>query len=381
MRRLALTLLLLLFGSTQLPAQMLVPNPWAGRPYSGPCDLATFTAWYGLRACSAAIAATGTQNAVDLVRNDAATCTGKIGKNGYLDVSVGTPCNGNTQTITAWNAAGAAHSCVASISGTTLTRTGSPCTIQVGDVLSGTGVTAGTYLVAIGTCPVGIGGSCTISVSQTVVAETITGAPYGMRLSKFYDQVAGNACTAATCDLSANGAQAYPLLILSGCGVYPCLADAANNMLLLSANNFTPSNASLSISTVANRAIGTQAVNLFNVNGADKIVSGGANTWTLAGSTGSFNATASDAAFHAANGVIATGTGNGVINIDGTETTGTTGSAGSAAAKPVISSASQSGQLFYVYEAGFKDNTAWSGSTRTALCRQQHTAWSIAGSC
>jgi len=65
-----------------------------------------------------------------------------------------------------------------SISGTTFTDTthGSG-TFAVGQVLSGTGVTAGTYIVSLGT---GTGanntGTYTVSASQTVTAQTITGA-------------------------------------------------------------------------------------------------------------------------------------------------------------------------------------------------------------
>jgi hypothetical protein len=68
-----------------------------------PGDIATYTMWWGLRAYSAAVAATGTQKALDLRRvSDNATCTALIGTNGDLDLTVGTPCNSSTQTVTAW---------------------------------------------------------------------------------------------------------------------------------------------------------------------------------------------------------------------------------------------------------------------------------------
>ena len=61
-----------------------------------------------------------------------------------------------------------------SISGATLTITAiTSGQIQVGDVLTGTGVTAGTYVTALGTGSGGVG-TYTVSASQTVASTTIT---------------------------------------------------------------------------------------------------------------------------------------------------------------------------------------------------------------
>jgi len=63
-----------------------------------------------------------------------------------------------------------------SITTTVLTVTGSPTgVIQVGMLISGTGVTAGTTITALGTGTGGTG-TYTVSVSQTVTATTITAA-------------------------------------------------------------------------------------------------------------------------------------------------------------------------------------------------------------
>jgi len=63
-----------------------------------------------------------------------------------------------------------------SISTTTLTVTGTPTgVIQVGMIISGTGVTAGTTITALGT-GTGGAGTYTVSASQTVTATTITAA-------------------------------------------------------------------------------------------------------------------------------------------------------------------------------------------------------------
>ena len=77
-----------------------------------------------------------------------------------------------------------------SISGTTLTvGSVSSGTIIAGMVLTGTGVTAGTYIVS------GSGSSWTVSTSQTVASTTITGTAYTFTISQ-------NATTAAGITLS-----------------------------------------------------------------------------------------------------------------------------------------------------------------------------------
>lgn len=65
-----------------------------------------------------------------------------------------------------------------SIAGTTLTVTATTTgTVQVGQVLSGTGITAGTYITALGT-GTGGAGTYTVSASQTVSSTTISTAGF-----------------------------------------------------------------------------------------------------------------------------------------------------------------------------------------------------------
>lgn len=70
--------------------------------YQGPGDIVSgATAFYSLRAYTAAIATAGTQNIVDLRRgSDNATCTVPIGTagNGFVDLTTQTPCAGATVT-------------------------------------------------------------------------------------------------------------------------------------------------------------------------------------------------------------------------------------------------------------------------------------------
>ena len=73
-----------------------------------------------------------------------------------------------------------------SISGTTLTvGSVSSGTIIAGQVLTGTGVTAGTYIVS------GSGSTWTVSTSQTVASTTITGTAYTLTLSQAATTAAG----------------------------------------------------------------------------------------------------------------------------------------------------------------------------------------------
>ena len=65
----------------------------------------------------------------------------------------------------------------ASISGTTLTVTGSPSGIALNQSIFGSGVTAGTYITALGT-GTGGAGTYTVNTSQTVSSEAMTSSNY-----------------------------------------------------------------------------------------------------------------------------------------------------------------------------------------------------------
>ena len=67
----------------------------------------------------------------------------------------------------------------ASISGTTMTVTGTPVgTLAVGQIINGEGVTAGTAITALGT-GTGAAGTYTVSVSQTVASTAMTSSQVG----------------------------------------------------------------------------------------------------------------------------------------------------------------------------------------------------------
>ena len=106
---------------------------------------------------------------------------------GITNLSTSTPYTYATSSVTTGTPAVMATS---SISGTTLTvGSVSSGTIIAGQVLTGTGVTAGTYIVS------GSGLSWVVSTSQTVSSTTITGTAYTFTISQ-------NATTAAGVTLS-----------------------------------------------------------------------------------------------------------------------------------------------------------------------------------
>lgn len=124
-----------------------------------------------------------------------------------------------------------------SISTTTLTVSAlTSGQLSVGSEISGTGITAGTYITALGT---GLGGTgtYTVSASQTVSSTTIT-AVYGLPLNVPYTWGApqegdGTASTAATAsatisaDLSAATAAAGATISIMG-AVLTCVASGAS---------------------------------------------------------------------------------------------------------------------------------------------------------
>ena len=110
--------------------------------------------------------------------------TNEVSYTGYARVPVTRDTNGWTvandsvapvNTVNFGQCTAYASVFTGSISGTTLTVTGTPTgTIAVGQYLSGANVTAGTYITALGT-GTGGAGTYTVSTSQTAASATISG--------------------------------------------------------------------------------------------------------------------------------------------------------------------------------------------------------------
>jgi hypothetical protein len=162
---------------------------------------------------SSATASAGTVTSVTKYNNTATlqaplSSFGSVGTSGFVLTSQGTGAppqwiaapvtsvndkTGAVQSVLTQGTSIGIASYTGSISGTTLTISGSPTgTVQVGQVIAGTGVTAGTYIVS------GSGSTWTVSVSQTVSSTAITtvgviftGIPsWAKRVSLVFNQLA-----------------------------------------------------------------------------------------------------------------------------------------------------------------------------------------------
>ena len=372
-------------GSLLSQAQTVSNIVFAGG-YVGPGNLGvTFTAWWGLRGYSTATTG-GTTPVVDLVRNDGATCTAYVSGTGSVDFSVKKSCNGNTQTVDTWNAAGATVSCVSStISGTTFTKgCASSILLNLGDKLTGTGVTTSppTFLIA-GSCTGanGPGSTCTVNQSQSVASTTITDSPYAMKVSKIYDQTQGNNCGGASCDLVEGTDSLRPSMLPSAScpgATLPCITMIQGSSALKGATNFT------SGGTVASyTGVSGHNGSLASVIKANSIQNGifgsGTSDYALGGSTGNFIVTANTST-HVLVGATQAGTNTSIFNVDGVETSGTTGAPGTGGGLP-ITLGSGSALSGYVTELGLLDGTFLTAGQRKTLCNNMRLYWGISGTC
>ena len=293
------------------------PVPVFAASYTGPGDVQAYTMFWGLRAVNAA-KATAAVAALDIRRADGQSCTVHVMASGDLDVSTGTPCTG--------------------------------------------------------TGPTGTTGASTVTGFLT---STTAG------VSKFYDQMAGNACTSASCDLIQATTANQPEFLLSGCpGTGVCLRTTTNGQAIVGAHAYSLSNNIVTISAVAQRSAATIEVDFVsadNSNHINAIISSPStlNLWRLWANASALDFTSSDAALHAANGVI-----NGAsssINIDGTRTTGSLSGGNDNVAPSVMRTYGTI--VAYFKEGGIVDAVAASAGTQTSLCHNQFTYWGTATSC
>jgi hypothetical protein len=297
---------------TSSSARAQIPTvPLAGQvSYIGPGNVVSgATMWWGLRAYSAAIAAPGTNVAVN-VRNTATAET--------CDVLIA--ATGNLGNVTACSGASS-------------------------------GLAFATF--------------CALSAGTCAVVT-------------FYDQIKGNACSSASCDVTQATAAQQSIVVFSCVNSHPCMeTPAVSNANLVGANNFTPSASGGTIAFLGERVTGTASTNVLRSGtGSNRINAGtGANTWTLAAGGGAFTFTIGDAAFHSVIAVI-----NGassVANVDGTETTGTL-------TKSVVSSTpaflnNLASSRLEGFEGGIWDTVAMSAGQRAALCKNMQAYNGLAG--
>lgn len=226
----------------------------SGTTFTGPGDIVSgATAWYGLRGYSAAVAATGTQKAINVRRQS---------DNATSDIVILT--NGNLDVATAASFAGTDATCTGTIASTTLTCASASSTPNANDPVSGTGITQPAYIVSCGTFTAGAG-TCTLNAAQTVsVAETIT-MQVALFVTKWYDQSGALNCSAAPCDITQTTAANQPQLLLKCLGSNPCVYGAGSSWLIY---GLTSTSQPLTVSTVAERTGNFTAQN-FIFSGGD----------------------------------------------------------------------------------------------------------------
>ena len=157
-------------------------------------------------------------------------------------------------------------------------------------------------------------------------------------------------------------------LVFNCNGALPCWRSVASEAF--SASSFTPSTGVMSLSVVANRAVGTGACQWLRPATPNRMYAfSGTTSWQLV-STGTISTAVSDAVWHAAIGVI-----NGaasVFAVDGVETTGTiTGSV----APAVINLLGAAATTCQWEEAISWDAYALTAGERTAWRANQKSFW------
>lgn len=382
MRRLLASLCALLLAAcpTLAPAQTTgILGAGVFRPagaYSGPGDqVASATAWWGLRAYKLSYA-TGSNNGVKVRRaSDSATQNIVILTNGALDIA------------SANSFAGTDATCTGTIATTTVSCTSASSTPHIGSTISGAGVAQPCYVTAVGSF---VSGTGTLTVSNGALAgaspcgtisvgETLT-MQYGLYVNELYDQT-GNAnhlIQATTAD--------QPQLLPTCFNGLPCMNFLGSPFQLSDASWVTLNNP-LTVSTVYLSGSASPIYAVLGTNGSSTDLFGahsgsGGNIALVNCCSSQLGATANDVVVHAAQGVFSGA--SSAINVDGTNTTGSIGTTAlQAALSGTLSMGSFTGGDYLtgeVFETGVWPSALSTGN-RTLLCHNQHVYWETATSC
>jgi hypothetical protein len=270
---------------------------------------------------------------------------------------------GDIVAFTAWGGARAYNRAV-TCSGTRMLQVRKAATSEICDVL--TALNGGPGLTA----------ACTGASSGQTLAAWCGITSQACRVVKQYDQTGNTACGGNACDWvqATAGEQPYIAGTLTGSSMEIFFSSTPKSLKVV--NNYTPSNAKMSMMVVAQRTSNALLGYPLKDVGSGNFIrfkNLAAHTWELVGgSAGTITATAGDSHYHSGIGVI-----NGsssVLNIDATETTGTvTGS--TAAARPSI----ETGATISLKsrESGFVDNYALSPAERAALTLNASAYWGL----
>ena len=361
-----------------MPDIVFATSNAAAPAYTGPGDIvASATAWWGLRAYDAAVAATGTTKAANLRRaSDNTACDFDIATSGALGTSDSGCSLGGGLSLASFATQDATATCT--ISTTTATCTGASSTPHQFSTITGAGITQPCYAGSVGTFTSGAG-TVTVSANSSAaspcgtisVGETLT-FTYGLFVAELYDQTAhGYNVSQATA-----GAQPQLLPACLVSGTLPCMsfAGATHNLTL---GSFAVVSQPMTLSMVAIRTnaftTAGEPFSTFSSGGTYSAFSATANTvFVSAGTT--FNATQADSTLHAFNALISGS--SSVWNVDGTETTGSAGANATTANLGIGASNTGANPMTgYLGEVGLWPS-GFSQANRTSVCGNQATYYS-----
>lgn len=333
--------------------------------YTGPGDIVSGAAFWGaLRGYNSTVAATGTQKAVRVRR---------ASDNTETDVVILT--SGDLDTASALTFAGTDVTGNATSSGTSVALTGLASTAHAGSTITGTGF-VGTYILSVGALVAGAQ-TVTTNTSQSIgVAEPVT-LTYGLYATKLYDQ-SGNAL-----DIPQATQSKQPQLFCQGGGPsanLPYLRFATASNQVLSGSSIGNVAVPITLTTVMDRdnALNNSGsfLNINDINPCFEFT-GAANQVQLYDGS-AVTATVADSVWHAMQGV--SNGASGVINVNGTETTGNTGSAGTGGGGVISVGGRAGSNNVYMTAIGSEWGIWLSGFTsgnRTSMNSNMRTYWGV----
>lgn len=230
---------------------------------------------------------------------------------------------------------------------------------------------------------IGLVENCTGASNGLTAAAFCALSSSSCTITKLYDQSGALACTGGVaCDMSQSTTADQPPITFSCLNSLPCWKLTSASIQMFTPGGFTPSGSVVSYTTVMDRSSGTGAPTIMQAAGGGSTNrltgKGGVANEIALGGTGTFNATASDAASHAVNAISGQGGTAAVVNVDGSETTGSTGVPLTAAG--VLGMFGVASTTLEMGEDGVLIGTLTS-TQRTNLCHNQRLFWATPGSC
>lgn len=351
----------------QAQPKLLQAHAAAASGYTGPGDVVgSAVVWYGLRGYSAAYAAPGTGNSVNVRRaSDNATQDIVILTTGAVDIASYNTFVGTDATA----------SCT--VAGTSAACTGASATIHVGDPVTGTGLTNPCVVTATNgstTATISLAGTTT-SCGTVAVAATFTFQVAGF-LPTIYDQSSNTRnCIQAT---SGTQPQLFPLGGGTG-GLLPTILYKSTNcttsatVTVSQPNTWQTMAQRASNFTTSQTMVGSSTKQVLQYKSSTNAIS------VFAGS--STTATASDSAYHALMAIV-----NGAsstLNVD--DTPGTVSAGANALSTNTISICTDGFGTSNCNAVLQGEQALWASglnsTQQTNICHNVRLYWGTPGSC